>query len=91
MFGMQALPYIGDLARQADKGVPYLSTALKVVPLTAPEYGEAAMVVDSSLGMVSTGLQAAPYIANTASSIAQQVGNAISCGSFGHIPQHLDT
>ena len=46
MFGMTALPYIGDLARQAEKGVPYLSTALKVVPLLAPEYGEAAIAID---------------------------------------------
>ena len=32
MFGMRALPYIGDLARKADLGVPCLATALKVVP-----------------------------------------------------------
>ena len=73
MFGMKALPYVGDLARQADKGVPYLSTALKVVPLLAPEYTEATMAVDDSLGAVSMGLKAAPRIANAASSIAQKV------------------
>ena len=50
MFGMRALPYIGDLAQKADSGVPYLSTTLKVVPLLAPEYTEAAMAADDSLG-----------------------------------------
>ena len=85
MFGMKALPYVGDLARQADKGVPYLSTALKVVPLLAPEYTEAAMAVDDSLGAVSMGLKATPHIANAASSIAQKVDNVLPFGSFGDI------
>ena len=60
MFGMKALPYVGDLARQADKGVPYLSTPLKIVPLLAPEYIEHAMAVDDSLGAVSMGLKSNP-------------------------------
>ena len=55
MFGMKAPPYVGDLARPADKGVPYLSTALKVVPVLAPEYGEAAIAIDDQLGKVSMG------------------------------------
>ena len=55
MFGMTAMPYIRDLARQADKAIPYVSTALKVVPLLAPEYGEAALAIDDQLGKVSTG------------------------------------
>ena len=29
MFGMKALPYVGELAKQVDKGIPYLSGALK--------------------------------------------------------------
>ena len=56
MFGMKALPYVGYLARQADKGVPYLYPALTVVPLLAPEYTEAAMAADDSIGTVSMGL-----------------------------------
>ena len=43
MSGMQAVPYIGDLARQADKAIPYVFTALQVVPLLAHEYGNSAM------------------------------------------------
>ena len=82
MFGMKALPYVGDLARQADKGVPYLSKALKVVPLLAPEYGEAAIAIDDQLGKVSMGLKATPRIANAASSIAQKVDNVLQFGSF---------
>ena len=83
MFGMKALPYIGDLARKADSGVPYLSTALKVVPLLAPEYTEAAMAADDSLGTVLMGLKMAPYIANAASSIAQKVDNvSLFCSSW---------
>ena len=34
MFGMKAIPYIGDLARQADKAIFYLSTALKSSSVT---------------------------------------------------------
>ena len=60
MCGMQGLPYVGDLARQADKGVPYLSTALKVVPLLAPEYTAAAMAIDDSLGGRINGLKSNP-------------------------------
>ena len=55
MFGMKALPYVGDLAIKADSGVPYLPTALKVAPLLAPEYTKAAMAADDSLGAVSIG------------------------------------
>ena len=85
MFGTKALPYVGDLARQADKGVPYLSTALKVVPLLAPENTDAAMAADDALGAVSMGLKAAPHIANAASSIEQKVDNVLPFGSFGDI------
>ena len=52
MFGMKAMPCIGYLARQADKAIPYVSTALKVVPLLAPEYSEAAIAIDDQLGKV---------------------------------------
>ena len=85
MFGMKALPYVGDLARQADKGVPYLSTALKVVPLLAPEYGKAAIAIDDQLGKVSMGLQATPHIANATSNIPQKVDNVLPFGSYGNI------
>lgn len=72
MFGMKAMPYIGDLARQADQSMPYVSTALKVVPLLAPEYVETAMAIYDQLGTVSMGLQAAPYIANAASKFSTE-------------------
>ena len=48
MFGMKAIPYVGEQAKQVDKGVPYLSGALKRVPFVAPDYADAAMQVDSS-------------------------------------------
>ena len=83
MFGMQALPYIGDLARQADKGIPNLSTALKAVPLLAPEHTEPAMGIDGSLGTVSIGFKAAPHTANVAIAIAKKADNVLPCGSFG--------
>ena len=57
IFGMKVMLYIGDLARQADKAIPYVSTALKVVTLLALEYGEAAMAIGDQLGKVSIGLQ----------------------------------
>ena len=79
---MKALPHIGDLARQADKGIPYLSTGLKVVPLLAPAYIEPAFAKVGSLGTVSMGLKAAPHIANVASTIAKKVGNVLPVGSF---------
>ena len=60
-------------------------TALKVVPLLGPEYGEAAMAIDAQLGQVSIGLQAAPYIANSASNIAQKVDNVLPFGSVGDL------
>ena len=83
---MQTMPYtVVDLAKQADKAIPYVSTALKVVPLLAPEYGEAAMAIDDQLGKVSMGLQAAPYIANAASNIAQKVDNVLPFGSCGDL------
>ena len=65
------MPYIGDLSRQANKAIPYVSAALKVVPLFAFEYGEAAIAIDVQFGTISMGLQAAPYRANAASIIAQ--------------------
>ena len=85
MFGMKAMPYIRDLARQADKTIPYISTAMKVVPLLAPEYGEAAMAIYDQLGTVSMGLKAAPHIANAASNIAQKVDNVLPFRSFGDL------
>ena len=93
MFGMKTLPYISYLAKQVGKGVPYLSTTLKVVPLIAPEYGEPTMAVDNSLGMVSMGIQAAPYKANKTSTVAQMLDNVLHVGSFGVFfkkKQHLD-
>ena len=85
MFGMNALPHIGDLARQVDKGIPYLSTGLKVVPLLAPAYIEPAMAKVGALGTVSMGLKAAPHIANVASTIAKNVDNVLPVGSFGEL------
>ena len=60
MFGMKAVPCIGDLAREADTTLPYVSMGLKTVPLLAPEYGDATIKLDESLGTVSVGLKAAP-------------------------------
>ena len=82
---MKALPYIGDLARQADKAIPYVSTALKVAPLLAPEYGDAAMSIYDQLGKVAMGWHAAPYIANAASNSAQKVDNVLPFGLFGDL------
>ena len=78
MIGTKTMPYTGNLARQADKAIPYVSTALKIVPLGAPAYGEAAMATDDQLGKVSNGLQAAPHIANSDSNTAQKVGNVLT-------------
>ena len=75
MFGMKALLYVGDPARKVDTAVPSVSMALKAVRRLAPEYGEAAMRLDETLGSVSIVLKAVPYVANTASSIATNVGN----------------
>ena len=80
---MKAMPYIGDFARQSDKAIPYVSTALKVVPFLALEYSEAAIAIDDQLGKVSMGSKAAPYIANTASNIAQKVDNVLHFRAFG--------
>ena len=56
---MKALPYVGELAKLADKGVPFfLSAGLNLVPFLAPEYAEASMKIDESLGTVSAGLKA---------------------------------
>ena len=52
MFGLKALPDIGYLARKPYTAIPYGSTALKVVPLLALEYTEAATAVDSSFRTV---------------------------------------
>ena len=73
--------FIGDLTRQADKAIPYVSTALKVLLLLAPEYGEAAIAIDDQLGKVSMGFRSVPYIANAASNIAQKVDNVLPFGS----------
>ena len=72
---MEALPYIGYLARQADKCIPYQSAALKVVPFLAPEYTEPAMAIHGSLRTVSMGLTVAPHIDQVASKMAQKVEN----------------
>ena len=79
MFGMKALQYVGELAKQVDKGVPYLSGALKIVPFVAPEYADAAMQVDNSLGTGSSSLKAARYVTKTVSRAAQKYrqGNAV--------------
>ena len=61
MFGTKALPYVGELAKQADKGVPCLSAGLQVVPFLALEYAKSSMKIDESLGAVSAGLKAAPF------------------------------
>ena len=74
MLGTKTMPYTGEFARQADKAIPYVSTALKRVPLLAPEFEEVAMATDYQLGEVSTGLQATLHIANSASKTAQKVG-----------------
>ena len=52
---MKAMPYIGDLARQADKAIPYFSTSRKVVAFLAPENGEAAIAIDDQYGKVPMG------------------------------------
>ena len=36
MFGMKALPYIGDLARKVDTAAPSASMVLKTAPHTSP-------------------------------------------------------
>ena len=72
MFGINTMPYIGDLARQADKAVPYASTAIEIVSLLAPAFTEAAIAIYDSFGAASMGLKATPHIANAASSIAQK-------------------
>ena len=85
MFGMKALPYVGELAKQVDKGVPYLSGALKVVPVVALEYGEAAMQVDNSLGTVPAGLKSAPYVTKAASQVAHKIDRVMPFGKFGDV------
>ena len=83
MYGIKALPYIGDLARKADATVPYVTSALNVVPLLAPDYGESHMAICDSFGTVSLGCKAAPHDANAATSIATKVHNLLPCDSFG--------
>ena len=85
MFGTKALPYVGELAKQVDKGLPYLSGELNTVPFVAPEYGEAAMQVDNSLGTVSAGLKAAPYVTQTVSQAAQKIDRVMPFGQFGDV------
>ena len=85
MFGMKALPYVGELAKQVDKGVPYLSGELKVVPFVVTAYGEAAMQDDESLGTVSAGLKAAPYVTKAASQVAQEIDPVMPFGEFGDV------
>ena len=66
MFGMKALPSVGDLANEADVARPCLSMVFNVIPLIAPEYGEAPMKIDEPLGSVSIGFQSGTilYVAN---------------------------
>ena len=49
MFGMKAVPFIGELAMKADAAVPYVAMALKTVSLIAPEYGAATIQLADSL------------------------------------------
>ena len=83
--GMNAVPVIGALARHAETAVPYVSIALKTVPLLARDYGLFCNKLDESVEIVSIGQKAAPYIAATASSIAQTVDNALPFGFFGDL------
>ena len=86
MFGMKAMPYIWDLARQADKAIPYVPTALKVVPFTRAWIRGIGHGNRWPIRRVAMGLQAAPYIANAASHIAQNVDKVFfPFGSFGDL------
>ena len=55
MFGMKAVPFIGEFALHADTAIPHVSIGMATVPLLAPENGEAAIKLDESLGAVSIG------------------------------------
>ena len=68
MCGMQALPYICDLARKADTVVPYATIAYS-------EYGDAVVQTDSSLEFAPLGLKAAPPVAANISAIAKKSQN----------------
>ena len=85
MLGMQALPYLGNLAGKADAAVPYKSLSLKAVPLIAPEFAPTTLELDESLGPITLGLQADPYVVNSVSHIANQVDNVLPFGSFGDL------
>ena len=50
MISLTTLPYIGYWAIKADAHAPYVSMALKAMPLIAPEYGEATSQLYESLG-----------------------------------------
>ena len=90
MFGMKALPYVGELAKQVDKGVPYLSGALKIVPFLAPAYGEPAMKVDNSQGTVSAGFKKkAPDVTKTARKATQKIDRVMPCGEIGDVSSSL--
>ena len=69
------------LSTKADTAIPYVSKALKVVPLLAPEYGKAAMARVDLSGTVSVGLRAAPHIPNAASTTTK-VDNALQFGAL---------
>ena len=71
----------GNLAIKEDSAVLYVSTALKVVPLLALEYTDAAIAADDSLGTVSMVLNLAPHIASAAIHIAQKSRNIYADGS----------
>ena len=64
MCGMQALPYVGDFANEAEVARPCLCMVFKVIPLIAPEYCETPMNIDEPLGSVSIGTNASPSVAN---------------------------
>ena len=85
MLGMQALPYLGNLAGRATAAVPYISLGLTAVPLIAPEFAPTPLELNESLGSISNGLQAAPYVANTASHIANKDDNVLLFVSFGDL------
>ena len=72
MFTLTAPHCIGYLAIKADAHAPYVSMALKAMPLIAPKYGEATSQLDESLGKLSMCLEATPDVASTARSIANK-------------------
>ena len=85
MCGMQALPYEGYLAREANDAGPYASMDRPVAPLIAPEYGERTIQLDAAFATVPMKLNAVPHVANAARSIAKKADNALWFGSVGDL------